>query len=75
LLGSARIAARLNLCTNAGADAYTIETAGESGSVYLVAPGQGKNFYNALLHATTGIISLLENIPAATLAQIDLGSN
>ena len=68
-----RVAARLNVNSNDGADPYVMETAGVNGSVYSVVGGQGTNFYNAFLHASTGIITLLNAISDELLATVDLG--
>ena len=68
-----RIASILKETTADGAATTNIATAGTYASVFGVETGKGGDFYNALVIATTGIVTILSTISDDKLADLDMG--
>lgn len=68
-----RIASLLKETTVDGAATTNIAIGGSQETVFRVESGQGGNFYNALVQASIGIITVLNTIDDDKLADLDMG--
>jgi len=68
-----RIASLLKETTADGAATTKINVGGEFEDVFGVAGTGGGNFYNALVHQSTGIVTALNLVSDDILADIDMG--